>query len=106
MKKLAESTEALLQPLLTALDMEHISTGGLDANGSSPFCEKAQLLLAGLSSEDEARVEWIDQYSPMLAYNFTAGDDPTGTLMHCHGNVSSGDGKTNVLLCSWAGHDG
>merc|ERR1712167_125422 len=39
-------TEVLLKPLLDALDMEHISTGGLDVNGSSPFCEKAQWILA------------------------------------------------------------
>lgn len=107
MGALADQTEVLLQPLLTALDMEHISTGGLNVNGSSPYCEKAQLILAGLSSEDEARVEWTDQYNPRLAYNYssTPPEDPTGTLMHCHSNTSTGD-KLNVLLCSWAGYDG
>lgn len=107
MVELAHATDELLEPLLEALNMEHISTGGLDANGSSPFCEKAQLILSGLSSEDQARMELTDQFSPRLAYNFTSGEDPTGTLMHCHGSVDNSTGdKLTVEVCSYAGHDG
>jgi len=85
--------------------MEHISTGGFDTNGSSPFCDEGQWILAGLSSEDQARIELTDQFNPRLAYDFHSQEDPTGTLMHCHSNVSTGD-KLNVKLCSYAGHDG
>lgn len=105
--ELSQLTAILMQPFLDALDMEHISTNGLDVNGSSPFCEKAQLLLSGLSSEDQTRLEVTDQFSPRLAYDFKTHEDPTGTLMHCHSNVTdTGDDKLNVKVCSYAGHDG
>lgn len=105
--ELTQTTAILMQPFLDALDMDHIFTDGLDVNGSSPFCEKAQLLLSGLSSEDKERLEVTDQFSPRLAYNFSAHEDPTGTLMHCHPNVSeTGNDKLSVKVCSYAGHDG
>lgn len=107
MGELSFWTAELMKPFLTTLDMEHLDTGGLDANGSSPFCEQAQYVLSGLSSEDQARIELVDQFGPRLAYNFKEHEDPAGTLMHCHTSVNTmPDGKVQVKVCSHAGHDG
>lgn len=107
MGELHSLTGRLMEPFVTLLEMEHVSDGGLDANGSSPFCEKAQLVLSGLSSEDMARLELTDQFAPRLAYDWKEHEDPTGTLMHCHTSVeATPDGKLKAKVCSYAGHDG
>jgi len=101
------STEIFFYPMLKALDLEHIPTGGEDVNGSSPFCEAAQRVLGGLSPLDQMRLELVDQFGPTLKYDWAQHENPDGTLMHCHNNNETLPGdKLKVKVCSYAGHDG
>jgi len=101
------STELFFKPMLQALDLEHIPTGGEDVNGSSPFCEAAQRVLGGLSPRDQMRLELVDQFGPTLKYDWAQHENPDGTLMHCHNNNETLPGeKLKVKVCSYAGHDG
>lgn len=101
------STEIFFSPMLLALDLEHIPTGGEDVNGSSPFCEAAQRVLGGLAPRDQLRLEFVDQFAPTLKYDWAQHENPDGTLMHCHNNNETLPGdKLKVKVCSYAGHDG
>jgi len=103
--------QRLLTPFMRALHLEHLPDGGVDVNGSSPFCQTAQRVIAGLSPEDDARLVLRDQYSPRASYT-TNVTDPTGTLKHCHGDDATAatdptpTGELVAKICSYAGYNG
>lgn len=81
-------TEQLMTPYLTAQDMELLT----DAAGtSSPFCVRAQHVVAGLSPEDDKRLDVTDGYQ-----------SASPSLMHCHPSATVADGHVKVVSCSHA----
>jgi len=85
-------TRQLLGPYLEAQDLEHSSADTSSSEkGSSPFCVAAQRLIAGLSKEDDARLEVADGF-----HTTSPG------LMHCHPKYTASEGRLTARTCSHA----
>jgi len=83
-------TRELLSPYIKAQEYEVASTGAQGGGSSSPLCEKAQHLIAGLSAGDDAHLQVADASQPELT-----------NLMSCHTNwTRTAGGKLLVHSCS------
>jgi hypothetical protein len=110
-EELLELSNEVMDPVLKALDLETVGGNGLFAPGaSSPWCSRAQQMIAGLSPEDAPRLLVEDAYkaggqefehSRVHFELLSTGQLKVNTTSHCSynldvANVGMRNAATNV----------
>mmetsp|Transcript_15990 Transcript_15990/g.36273 ORF Transcript_15990/g.36273 Transcript_15990/m.36273 type:complete len:375 (-) Transcript_15990:30-1154(-) len=91
LREKAAWTKQLMDPYLKAQDMERTASDTTTSpEGASPFCAKAQHIVAGLSPEDDKRINVLDGFHVTSPH-----------LEHCHPNwTATGGGSFMLHSCS------